>query len=108
MSPEATITISIVGAVFASGGFWAFLTYIFQRKDSKDTAEAEMLKGLAHDKICHLGESYIRRGHITKDEYENLNDYLFTPYKKLGGNGTADKVMREVEKLPLSDKKEVN
>lgn len=40
-----------------------------------------MLKGLGHDRICYLGECYIQRGYITKDEYENLHDYLYLPYK---------------------------
>lgn len=43
-----------------------------------------MLKGLGHDRICYLGECYIQRGYITKDEYENLRDYLYLPYKKIG------------------------
>ena len=43
----------------------------------------------------------IERGFIYQDEYENLNDYLFKPYSKMGGNGSAAKVMIEVEKLPI-------
>lgn len=101
MISASTLIMSIVAAIFASTGFWAFLTYLIQRKDTKDSAEAQMLKGLGHDRICYLGETYVARGYITKDEYENLHDYLFLPYKKLGGNGTAEKVMKEVEKLPL-------
>lgn len=101
MISESTLIVSIVGAVFASTGFWAFLTYLIQRKDKKESAEAQMLKGLGHDRICYLGECYIKRGYITKDEYENLHDYLYLPYKALGGNGTAKKVIDEVNKLPL-------
>ena len=101
MVSASTLIMSIVAAIFASTGFWAFLTYLIQRKDTKDSAEAQMLKGLGHDRICYLGETYVARGYITKDEYENLHDYLFLPYKKLGGNGTAEKVMKEIEKLPL-------
>ena len=101
MVSESTLIISIVGAVFASTGFWTFLASLIQSKKTKDSAEGQMLKGLGHDRICYLGETYVARGYITKDEYENLHDYLFLPYKKLGGNGTAEKVMKEVEKLPL-------
>ncbi len=101
MVSPMTMIASIVGAIFASTGFWAFVTYLVQRKDIKESAEAQMLKGLGHDRICFLGERYVARGYITKDEYENLHDYLFIPYKKLGGNGTAEKVMKEVDKLPL-------
>lgn len=99
MVDGTTLIASIVGSVFASTGFWALLTALLQRRDTK----AQMLKGLGHDRICYLGESYVKRGYITKDEYENLHDYLYQPYKKLGGNGTAEKVMQEVEKLPFKE-----
>lgn len=98
---------TIVIAIFASTGFWAFVTVVYQNKIKKDNAEAQILKGLGHDRICCLGESYIKRGYITKDEYENLHDYLYLPYKKLGGNGAAEKIVKDVSNLPLWEK-EVN
>ena len=103
MISETTLIVSIVGAVFASTGFWAFLTFLIQRKDKKDSAESQMLKGLGHDRIIYLGSCHIKQGYITKDDYENLHDYLYIPYKMLGGNGTAEKIMKEVEKLPLRE-----
>ena len=103
MISETTLIVSIVGAVFASTGFWAFLTFLIQRKDKKDSAESQMLKGLGHDRIIYLGSCYIKQGYITKDDYENLHDYLYIPYKMLGGNGTAEKIMKEVEKLPIRE-----
>ena len=33
--------------------------------------------------------------------YENLSKYLYSPYKKLGGNGSAERVMRQVDQLPI-------
>ena len=39
----------------------------------------------------------------TKDEYENLYEYLYKPYSALGGNGSAKKVMEEVNKLPIHE-----
>lgn len=108
MVSQSTLIVSIVTAIFASTGFWAFITYLVQRKDTKDSAEGQMLKGLGHDRICCLGESYINRGYITKDEYENLNDYLYLPYKKLGGNGTAEKILKDVGNLPIREKGERN
>lgn len=88
---------TIIASVFASSGFWAWLQYRSNKKDDK----TQMLIGLAHDRIIFLGLKYIERGYITHDEYENLRTYLFEPYKKLGGNGSAEKVMKEVEKLEL-------
>ena len=104
MVSEMTLIGSIVVAIFASTGFWVFLTYLVQRKDTKCSAESQMLKGLGHDRICYLGEGYIKRGYITKDEYENLYGYLYLPYKKLGGNGTAEKIVKDVSNLPIREK----
>lgn len=102
-----TFAITLISAILASNGLWALISNVWQSKNTKESAEAEMLKGLGHDRITYLGEKYIEQGYITKDEYENLNDYLYKPYKKLGGNGTAEKVMKEVDKLPIRNKKEV-
>ncbi len=91
------VLLPIVLAVLASNGLWAL---IGKRRDKND-AERKMLVGLAHDRIVHLGMVYVTRGYITQDEYENLNDYLYVPYEKMGGNGSAKRVMEEVRKLPI-------
>lgn len=71
------------------------------RRADRIDAERKMLVGLAHDRIIHLGMTYVQRGEITQDEYENLNDYLYAPYEKMGGNGSAKRVMEEVRRLPI-------
>lgn len=91
------VLLPIVLAVLASNGLWAL---IGKRRDKNDV-ERKMLVGLAHDRIVHLGMVYVTRGYITQDEYENLNDYLYMPYEKMGGNGSAKRVMEEVRKLPI-------
>jgi len=57
--------------------------------------------GIAYEHIMTFGVAYIRRGWATRDEYEELRKYFFEPYKALGGNGSAERVMNEVEKLPF-------
>ena len=94
------ILITIFCSVFASSGFWGLVTIIVQKRDKRVTNEGRVLRGLAHDRICFLSENYIRRGYITKEEYENLHDYLYLPYLELDGNGAAKKLMAEVEQLP--------
>ena len=91
--------VSIIVAVLASSGLWAFLLNRSNKKDSK----SDMLMGLAHDRILYLGKSYLERSptYVTMDEYDNLKNYLYEPYKRLGGNGTAERVMNEVDKLPI-------
>ena len=91
------ILVTIILSVFSSSGLWAFIQ---SRRDKKD-ARNDLLVGLAHDRIIFLGMTYIERGEITRDEYENLHDYLYIPYQKMGGNGSAARVMAEVEKLKI-------
>ena len=91
------VLLPIVLAMLASNGLWAL---VGKRRDKNDV-ERNMLVGLAHDRIIHLGMVYVTRGYITQDVYENLNDYLYQPYEKVGGNGSAKRVMEEVRKLPI-------
>ena len=93
--------ITIICSVLASSGFWA---YIMKRSENKDV-KTEMLIGLGHDRIIFLGMSYIERGYITSDEYANLYEYLYKPYRKMGGNGSAERIMNEVQKLPIRQSK---
>lgn len=89
--------VTVICAVLASSGFWAFLS----KRSEKNDASKKMILGLGHDRIVSLGMSYIERGDISQSEYENLHKYLYEPYKQMGGNGSADRVMREVEKLKI-------
>ncbi len=91
------VAVPLVVAVLTSSGLWA----VVAKRVDKGDAQRKMLVGLAHDRIIHLGMVYVDRGYITQDEYENLNDYLYTPYEKMGGNGSAKRVMEEVRKLPI-------
>lgn len=90
------ILIPVVLALLASSGFWAFL----DKRREKGTGEGELLRGLAADRIMYLGMHYIEKGWISSDEHKNLMG-LFKPYLKVGGNGTAMKIMEEVNKLPI-------
>lgn len=95
------MVITIVCSVIASSGFWAYITRHADRKDIK----TEMLIGLGHDRIVYLGMKHIEQGYITQDEYENLYEYLYKPYEKMGGNGSAKRIMNEVNKLPIRKSK---
>lgn len=59
----------------------------------------EAIAGLEHDRIIHVGEGFIQKGKITLSEYDDINKYLYEPYKKLGGNGTAEDVMDRLKEL---------
>lgn len=91
------IVVTSVATVIASSGFWAWLA----RRDTSKDAMTRLLLGLAYDKIAERGLSYIERGWISRDEYEDFEKYLFEPYKLYGGNGVAERIMTEVRALPL-------
>jgi len=71
--------------------------------NDKEDAKTAMLMGLGHDRIISLCEKYIDRGWISSEEYENLNTWLFEPYTKMGGNGTAKRLMAIVDNLPAKN-----
>lgn len=91
------VIITALVSLIASSGFWL---YIGNKREVK-SLQTELLIGLAHDRITYLGMRHISRGYICQEEYENLRDYLFAPYEKLGGNGSAKRIMAEVDKLPI-------
>ena len=95
-----TVLISIItaiAAIFASTGFWTFIS----KKSDSNKAEQKLLMGLAHDRLINQATKYIHRGYITHEEYDDIREYLYLPYLHKGGNGTVEKIMAEVDKLPI-------
>jgi hypothetical protein len=90
---------ALISAVGSAAGFWAYIRH----RGSTRTATTKLLMGLGYDKLIKLGVSYIERGWITKDEYEDMRKFLYEPYKALGGNGVAEKIMSDVTSLPLGN-----
>lgn len=97
MESWVQIILTVFSSVLASSGLWA---YIVKRAEKKDI-KTRMLIGLGHDRIMYLGMCYVERGWITQDEYENLYEYLYKPYELMGGNGSAKRIMKEVDKLEI-------
>lgn len=92
------IIITLAVAVFGSTGFWTWVT----NRNKRKSAEARLLMGIAYSEIIRRCEHYIKHGSIDSDEYNELNRYLFEPYREMGGDGTAEKLMGEVRKLPTT------
>ena len=90
------IIITLAVAVFGSTGFWSWIASRGKRK----SAEARLIMGLAYSEIIRRSEDYISRGYVEATEFDELDRYLFQPYTEMGGNGTAQKLMDEVRKLP--------
>lgn len=94
---DKSIIIAILSTLLASSGFWAVVIKLIDKKSAK----TKMILGLGHDRIMVLGTEYIKNGCITQSEYEDLYKYLYEPYKAMGGNGTATRLMQEVDKLRI-------
>lgn len=92
---ELLITVMI--AVLGSNGLWAYIQSVSKTKTAKD----RMLLGLGHAEIFRTAEKYIERDGITTDELEDLEKYLYKPYKEMGGNGTAETIAHKCHSLPI-------
>lgn len=91
------VALVAAGSVVASSGFWA---YVLRKTDHK-SALTRLTMGLAYVELVHLCATYIQRGAISREEYEDLRHYFYDPYKELGGNGVAEKLMKSIEELPM-------
>lgn len=87
----------IFSCILGSGGLWSYL----EKRDKRKLATTQLLMGFAYSQITSLGTTYLRRGSITLDEYEEYLKYFFEPYQELGGNGTAARMMEQVARLPF-------
>lgn len=88
---------TIMVAVFGSSGLWAFIA----SRRRKDDATTTMIKGLAYNAILSEARFMMDRGYATLEEYRDVYLYLYEPYKTLGGNGAAERVMQELGRLPM-------
>lgn len=108
--------ITLIVAMFASTGFWAFVRTIYEhrcekKKEEKNKVSYELVDDLRkailavmHTMIFSLGTTYVRQGTLTLEEYDNFM-VLYEPYEKLGGggDGTGKKLKNEIEKIQVTD-----
>ena len=93
------VIITITLSVFASSGFWAFI----MSRQNRNTAEQQLILGTGYYCICNLAGQYISRGYITRQEYADFIKYLYEPYRARGGNGTAERLKKELDNLPIKE-----
>lgn len=92
---------TVLVTIFASSGFWTLILAIYNNRQKAKSAETELLLGLAHDRIYELCKNVLKTGELSDSEYDNLR-HLYDPYIKMGGNGTAERLMKEVEDLKIT------
>lgn len=85
-----------VTALLGGSGIWAWLKTRTDRNDS----EGRLLLHVARNQLVSKGRFYLDRGYVTMDEYEEyVSEYDI--YSRLGGNGLARRVFKQVDELPI-------
>lgn len=85
-----------VTALLGGSGIWAWLKTKTDRNDSED----KLLLQVARNQLVSQGRFYLDRGYITMDEYEEYESE-YDIYSRLGGNGLARRVFKQVDELPI-------
>lgn len=85
-----------VTALLGGSGIWAWAKTMADRNDNT----AKLLLSVSRNQLITLGRTYIERGYITMDEYEEY-DAEYQIYSALGGNGLARRVFEQVDELPM-------
>lgn len=85
-----------VTTLLGGSGIWAWLKTRTDRNDSED----KLLLQVARNQLVSQGRFYLDRGYITMDEYEEYESE-YDMYSRLGGNGLARRVFKQVDELPI-------
>lgn len=88
--------LSASAMIFGSVGFWTFIQHMLERKSNNK----KILLGLTYLAIKVNCNTILERGYVTTEELEDLEKYLYEPYKAQGGNGMAEELMKRVKQLP--------
>lgn len=94
-------TIALLVAVFASTGFWTFLSKLIERKHTPTPFENVVL-ALGRYRLLKLNKYYRDMGRIPNDDYETYIS-LGESYISAGGNSLVKKGFEENRKLPVKD-----
>ena len=105
MNITAETVSTIVVAMFASTGFWALVNNVYQNMRDKKSVERQALLGLLHEQLMYKCNYFIKMGYISAQDFEDLEKYIYSPYRALGGNGTGERIWSEVCRLPMDKRK---
>ena len=85
-----------VTALLGGSGIWAWAKTKAEHNNNAD----KLLLSVSRNQLITLGRTYISRGYITMDEYEEY-EAEYRIYSDLGGNGLARRVFEQVDDLPM-------
>lgn len=82
------------------GGAYHLLRRKVIAQHKEDEAVCEGVKALLHDRIYVECGRWIARGYCPMEDRKNI-EYMYRPYKELGGNGTGERLYNAVQDLPF-------
>ena len=72
---------------------------IFRKKTEYDVFRQGIM-ALLHDRLYQSCSYYIKCGYCSVEAKHNI-EYLYKPYKALGGNGTGEALYKKCMELPI-------
>lgn len=86
----------VATTLLGSSGVWMWV----KSKSDHDNSEHKLLLEVSKNQLIALGRTYLTRGYITMDEYEEY-EAEYKLYSALGGNGLARRIFKQVDELPI-------
>lgn len=95
---------AIVIAIIGSGALSSLITGLFamrMKRQAKDNGVSDGVTYLLYDTIKTRGREYIADGRIHAEDLQDLTRAWTVYHDELEGNGYLDKIMHDVNNLPL-------
>lgn len=86
----------IVTTLLGGSGLFAWM----KSKSDRNNTSLSLLLEVSKNQLIALGRTYLDRGYITMDEYEEY-EAEYKLYSAMGGNGLARRVFAQVDNLPM-------
>lgn len=96
LSKVAEFSGPLISTIFGAPGLWAFM----KTKADNNNNSVKLLLTVSKNQLISLGRTYLDRGYITMDEYEEY-EAEYQIYSSLGGNGLARRIFKQVDDLPM-------
>lgn len=96
---QTLVTIAV--ALISSSGVWGVFTMLIQKRSTSTMLVLRVTQYI----IVVEANRVLQQGYMTADDYDIIMKDLYEPYKLLGGNGLAEKLVNDVTKLPIRSRK---
>lgn len=74
-----------------------------RKKKTENDVLRDAMMALLHDRLYAACSFFIAQGWCSLEDRNNL-EYLYRPYKELGGNGTGENLYRKCLSLPYDER----